>query len=139
MHLEIPPDRCRIRGVPGVDETGVLYSIEDARRRGFDLSPARKLLEEIIAQWNPAQIWLFGSRARRTEVPGSDWDLLVIVPDDTREAEFEPDVAWQIRVRGGVPADIVPCRVSDFRAARDVVNTLSYEAAHNGVLAYGRG
>jgi predicted nucleotidyltransferase len=113
-------------------------TIERARRSGLDLNPARKLLEGIIARWNPLQIWLFGSRARREETPDSDWDFLVVVPDEVREAELDPKVSWQLRVRGGVPADVIPCRASDFGSARETVNTLSYEATHHGVLAYAR-
>jgi uncharacterized protein len=116
----------------------VFESIESARVRGLDLSPARKLLEEIVSQWDPLQIWLFGSRSRGTATADSDWDLLVIVRDETKESEIDLDSAWRIRVEGGVSADVIPCRDSEFRAARDVVNTLSYEAAHNGILAYGR-
>lgn len=114
-------------------------TIENARRKGLDLAPARLLLHEIIARWNPLQIWLFGSRARHEETVESDWDFLVVVSDDLRESELDPRVAWQVRVRGGVAADVIPCRASDFGEARNTVNTLSYEAAHRGVLAYARG
>jgi predicted nucleotidyltransferase len=121
------------------DVTEVLKeSLEKARREGLDLGPARKLLEEIIQRWNPLQIWLFGSRARKQSSADSDWDFLVVVPDETRETDLEPAITWEIRVRGGVAADLVPCRASDFSLARDVVNTLSYEATHHGVLTYAR-
>lgn len=113
-------------------------TIERALRAGVDLGPARRLLEEIIARWDPLQIWLFGSRARQEEKPDSDWDFLVVVPDNVGEAELDPAVGWQLRVRGGVPADVIPCRATDFGSARNTVNTLSYEVAHHGLLAYAR-
>lgn len=128
---------ARFPGVTAAEQT-LESTIESARRSGVDLSPARTLLEEIIARWDPLQIWLFGSRARREETPDSDWDFLVVVPDEVRDAELDPKVGWQVRVRGGVPADVIPCRASDFGSARDTVNTLSYEATHHGLLAYAR-
>jgi len=102
------------------------------------LTAARRLLDAIVARWNPHQVWLFGSRARGTQTPGSDWDLLVVVPDETPQSALTTESAWKIRVDGGVAADIVPCTVTDFAEYRDVVNTLSYEAAHHGILVYGR-
>lgn len=112
--------------------------LRDRKGRMLDVTPARRLLDAIIERWNPHQIWLFGSRARGTETSDSDWDLLVVVPDDTPASVLTTETAWKLRVDGGVAADIVPCSLSDFREYRDVVNTLSYEAAHNGVLVHGR-
>jgi len=62
----------------------------------------------------------------------------VVVPDETPQSALTTESAWKIRVDGGVAADIVPCTVTDFAEYRDVVNTLSYEAAHHGILVYGR-
>ena len=35
-------------------------------------------------------------------------------------------------------ADVLACRASEFEAGRTTPNTLAFEAAHNGVLVYGR-
>ncbi|WP_346660328.1 nucleotidyltransferase domain-containing protein [Nannocystis pusilla] len=40
---------------------------------------------------------MFGSRARGEATEDSDWDLLVVVPDDTPDDELDPLVAWQLR------------------------------------------
>ena len=119
-------------------DSGASAELRDQTGRQLDLTPAKRLLEAIVARWNPNQIWLFGSRARGTQTSDSDWDLLVVVPDETPESTLTPEIAWRLRVDGGVAADIVPCSFSDFAEYRDVVNTLSYEAAHHGVLVYGR-
>ncbi len=115
-----------------------LIEVRDLRGRFLDLTPARKLLEAIVDRWQPRQIWLFGSRVRGSDRRESDWDLLVVVPDGTPDSKLGPRAVWDLRLAGGVPADIVPCAMSDFAEYRDVVNTLAYEAAHNGVLIYGR-
>lgn len=100
----------------------------------LDLRPLRTLLARIEAKYHAEQIWLFGSRARGGATPWSDWDVFVVVPDETNECDLDPVVAWQLQRGSGVHADVIPCRASDFRGARDTVNTLAYVVAHEGVL-----
>lgn len=119
-------------------ESGLRADLRDGQGRNLDLTAARRLLDAIVAHWNPHQVWLVGSRARGTQTPESDWDLLVVVPDGTPQSALTAEIAWKLRVDGGVAADIVPCSLTDFTEYRDVVNTLSYEAAHHGILVYGR-
>src|SRR3954467_14827801 len=100
----------------------------------LDLAPTGNLLDKVISTWHPKQIWLFGSRARGDASPASDWDLLIVVPNDCDEELFEPLRSWQVRKDAGVRADLVPCRVRDFEEDRNTPNTLAYEASANGVL-----
>ncbi len=100
------------------------------------MSPTGDLLNRVIDAWRPTQIWLFGSRARGDANPTSDWDLLVVVPDDSGDEVFDPLHIWQIRRDAGVRADLVPCRVRDFEEDRSTPNTLAYEASANGILLF---
>ncbi|MBI4602286.1 MAG: nucleotidyltransferase domain-containing protein [Planctomycetes bacterium] len=111
---------------------------KDRHGSTIDVDPIRPLLERILVVWRPAQIWLFGSRARGDALPGSDWDLLVVVPDETAEANFDPVIGWQMQKECGVRADVVPCRARDFREDRSTHNTLAFEAVMQGVLLYER-
>lgn len=113
---------------------------EITNRRGerVDLSDVRKLLERIVDRWNPRQIWLFGSRARGHAHAASDWDFLVVVPDETPDTELDPRGAWQVRKQLRVAADILLCTFGEFAAYRSVPNTLAYEAFHHGVLVHER-
>lgn len=99
----------------------------------LDLSPIRALLARIEAQYHPEQVWLFGSRARGDARPESDWDLFVVVPDDTRDDQLDLLFLWRLKRGSGVPADVIACRASEFREACDTVNTLSYAVATEGV------
>lgn len=110
--------------------------MSDATR--IDLSPLRGLLTRIAATWHAEQIWLFGSRARGEASAESDWDLLVVVPDATDDESVDPVAAWRLARESGVPADIVPCRATDFREDQRTPNTLAYEATARGVLVYER-
>ena len=103
----------------------------------INLSGARRLLDLIVSALRPSEIWLFGSRARGNAGPSSDWDLLVVVPDDAPDVD-DPLTGWRLTKQSGVPSDVILCRDSEFRDARETPNTLSYEAAHHGVLIYGR-
>ena len=49
-----------------------------------------RLLACVVDAWDPLEIWLFGSRARGDAREHSDWDLLVIVPDDAPEQLLDP-------------------------------------------------
>jgi predicted nucleotidyltransferase len=110
---------------PGAPTTGAA--------RSLDLRPIGTLLARIEAQYHPEQVWLFGSRARGDAGPESDWDLFVVVPDDTREEQLDLLFVWRMKRGSGVLADVIACRASEFREACDTVNTLSYAVATEGV------
>ncbi len=103
-----------------------------------DLHPIGSLVEQIVTLWHPLEIWLFGSRARGEAVADSDWDLLVVVPDDLAEDQLDPLIAWRLQKGAGVRAEIVPCRATDFAEDRSTPNTLAYEAATRGLRVYER-
>jgi predicted nucleotidyltransferase len=102
-----------------------------------DMGLAR-LIERIVESMAPEAIYLFGSRARGTECPDSDYDILVIVPDTAPDATMAPDATYDLARSARVAADVVTCRRAGFDRWRDEVGTLSYEATHFGRLVYGR-
>lgn len=107
--------------------------VSTGRAPPLDLRPLQTLLARIEAQYHPEQIWLFGSRARGDARPESDWDLFVVVRDDTPEEQLDLRFLWQLKRGCGVPADVIACRAGEFREALDTVNTLSYVVAKEGV------
>jgi uncharacterized protein len=106
----------------------------DAHGTELDLRPLQMLLARIEEKFHAEQVWLFGSRARGNAGTSSDWDLFVVVPDETDDHDPDPRVAWRLQRGSGVHADVIACRATDFRNARDTVNTLSYVVAREGVL-----
>ena len=103
----------------------------------LDLSPIKRLLALIEERCRPVAVWLFGSRAKGTADPESDWDLLVILPDSV-PFEKQDDVvdAIQLRSLSQVNADILTCSESDFKSATSIPNTLAYEVARTGFPLY---
>jgi len=100
----------------------------------IDLRPIQALLDRLVSSWRPRDIWLFGSRARGTAVPDSDWDLLVVVPDDLAPPGFDnPMTVWKMKQGTGVRADVLLCRTSELEDDRRTHNTIAYDAAVEGV------
>lgn len=94
------------------------------------------VLDTLLEALRPEEIWLFGSRARGTHGPDSDWDLLVVIPDDD-----DPDALEGHTVLGKLRRariEVFPVRRADFEEARNVVGTLSHIAATQGVRVHGR-
>lgn len=96
------------------------------------------LLSRIIDRMRPEQIWLFGSRARGSARPMSDWDLLVVLPDDATEDELDLMYAWQTVRDLRIPADVIPVRRSEFEEARDHAGTLVRTVVGEGRRIYAR-
>ena len=97
-----------------------------------------RAVARIVDVMRPEAIYLFGSRARGDAQLDSDYDLLVVVPDDASPEERSLHATTRIERDPGVALDIVPCRRSVFERRRDSVGTLSYLATHEGRLVYGR-
>ena len=98
----------------------------------------KRAIGPIVEAMRPEAIYLFGSHARCDAGRDSDYDLLVILPDDAPAARRSLRATAEIPRDPGVPLDIVPCRRSVFESRRDRVGTLSYQATHEGRLVYGR-
>lgn len=95
------------------------------------------VIDRIVEVLSPDQIWLFGSRARGTAGPESDWDLLVVVPDSA--AMPLDNEAWRaLRDVRRQRIEIVPIRRSEFEADQREFGALAYVATTTGRLVYGR-
>lgn len=95
------------------------------------------LLDRIVPALNPEAVYLFGSRARGDFHEDSDYDLLVVVPDDTPRERRTMNYAYASNADTGIPADIFPCTRAAFDKYKDRGGTLSYEASHFGRRVYG--
>ena len=55
-----------------------------------------EILRRLIEAYQPERIYLFGSHARGDAGPDSDFDLLVIVPDDAPQERTRSRLAYQV-------------------------------------------
>jgi len=93
----------------------------------------RQLVHLARERLRARQIWLFGSRARGDAYAESDWDILLILPNDASDQELDATVAWRVGHDAGLMADVVSDREEDVRAAVDVENTLAFVVAREGI------
>jgi len=101
-------------------------------------APLERLMRRVVEVMNPLEVWLFGSRAEDRARATSDYDLLVVMPDGTPEAELDPVRAWRLGWDVRVTADIVPCTRSEFDEEKDELDSLPRAAMLRGRKIYER-
>lgn len=94
------------------------------------------LRDRLVASLHPRMIWLFGSRARGDGHADSDFDLLVVLPDNLPEAAYGHKAVAAPLVACGLPFDVVPCSWEDFMTDREVPGSLVNRAVTEGRLLY---
>ncbi len=100
------------------------------------------VLDEVISRLarglKAERIYLFGSRASGQAGPGSDYDLLVVVPHSDlprhqREA-LSYDLLWGLTT----PVDVIVLTRAEFRRFAQVKTSLAATAKAKGILLYGK-
>ena len=98
----------------------------------------RVVLERLIEHYAPLEVSLFGSRYRGDYKDSSDWDLLVLVPDDAGDEVFDPYLAWEISRDCGIHVDIVVECIGDFYGSVGVANSLAREIVNERRILHRR-
>ncbi len=101
-----------------------------------DLVPPA-LLDRVVRYFDPEAVILFGSHAEGVAGPDSDFDLVVILPENAPREMHTLRAGWESRRGWHGAADIVPCDRAWFEAKRGVVNSLAWIAATRGVVVHG--
>lgn len=73
-----------------------------------------ELLRRLVPAYQPERVYLFGSRARGEAGPDSDYDLLLVVPDDASADRRRSKLAYEVLRGTGVAADVLVCTRSWF-------------------------
>jgi len=95
--------------------------------------------ESILANVQAESIYLFGSYANGTPNKDSDFDIYVVVPDDTKDmAELYGHIRVLIsRKKKFVPIDLQIEYSSVFNRRKNWVGTLEKEVVQKGFVLYG--
>lgn len=96
----------------------------------------REVIRRLIAAYDPERIYLFGSVARGDAGPDSDYDILIIVPDDAPEDRRRSRLAYQALRGTGTAADVVVWAKSSFERRAHVVASLPATVLREGKLLY---
>ncbi len=100
-----------------------------------------ELVQTIVTEVNPAQIVLFGSRARGENRPDADVDLLVVEDAAALEAQGRRKEAARIRRalwRFPVPIDVLLFSSKEVESWRTTTNHVIARALRQGRVLYDR-
>jgi len=111
----------------------------DIQRQVLDDDPAlREIVQCLAAAYHPLKIYLFGSKARGTAGPDSDYDLLIVMSDDAppelRSSKLAYQSLWGVGV--GKPTDVLVCPAEWFNSRATVVSSLPATVLREGKLLY---
>jgi predicted nucleotidyltransferase len=144
----LDPDRLRyemvfVRDVLGADQLSGAYRFirEPESAYETDRQVAERLKELVLQSEGDRvrRIILFGSRARGDARPDSDYDLLVVMGDLTREEHKERLLALYRAFEGvGVVAEPWIMSETYFEETKEVIGGLAYPANKEGMMLYAR-
>ena len=103
----------------------------------FSIVP-EELLRPVVTYFNPKRVILFGSQANGRADSDSDFDLMVVVDDDTPQERFSWQARYEARRNYHRAVDLLLCRESVFAAKARIPATLAHTVANEGVIVYER-
>ena len=97
-----------------------------------------EIIRRLVEAYKPLRIYLFGSKARGDEGPDSDYDLMVVVPDDAAPERKRSRLAYERLWGTGTAADVLVWTEEDFHSRRDLKASLPATILREGKLVYQR-
>ena len=96
-----------------------------------------EIVHRLVAAYQPESIYLFGSVARGDAGPDSDYDLLVVVPDDAPPRRRRSRLAYEALRGTGTAAGVLVCTSSYFDDRRTLKVSLPGTMLGEGRLLHG--
>ncbi|HUE86645.1 MAG TPA: nucleotidyltransferase domain-containing protein [Vicinamibacterales bacterium] len=95
-----------------------------------------EIVHRLVTAYQPERIYLFGSHARGDAGADSDYDLLVVAPEDApqerRDSKLAYEVLWGVRAA----ADVIVWEKPRFERRSRVVCSLPATVLREGRLLY---
>jgi predicted nucleotidyltransferase len=95
-----------------------------------------EIVRRLADAYHPRSIYLFGSKARGEAGPDSDYDLLVVVPDNAPPDRRRSRLAYEALRGTATAADVVVCTQSHFEARRHLRASLPGTVLREGRLLH---
>jgi len=95
-----------------------------------------EIVRRLVEAYHPDRIYLFGSRARGEVGPDSDYDLMVVVPDDAPAERHESRLAYGVLWGTGTAADVLVWTRTQFESRVHVVASLPAGIMREGRLVH---
>ena len=96
-----------------------------------------EIVRRLVDAYEPLQVYLFGSKARGDSGPDSDYDLLVVVPDEAPSERRRSRLAYEALRGTGIAADVLVCTRSYFEPRRSLKASLPGTILREGRLLHG--
>jgi len=96
-----------------------------------------EITARLVQEFSPEKVVLFGSRARGTQSPGSDFDLFLVVPESQERPAQRARRAYRCMRGIRTPTDIIVRTRSEYERFLPVIASLEARVAREGVVLYG--
>src|SRR6266567_2338685 len=93
-----------------------------------------EVVRRLVEAYLPERIYVFGSVARGDAGPDSDYDILVIVPDDAPPERLRSRLAYRALRGTGTAVDVVVWPKSNFERRARVAASLPATVSREGLL-----
>ena len=95
-----------------------------------------EVVRRLVEVYQPVRIYLFGSVARGEAGPNSDYDILVVVPNDARPEHRRSRAAYEALWGTGVAADVLVLTVDQFDSRIHLAASLPATVLREGRLLH---
>ena len=103
----------------------------------IDRDPAlAEILRRLVDAYTPERVYLFGSMARGDADADSDYDLMLVVPDEAAPERRDSDLAYKVLRGTGVAADVLVWTRHQFDRRAHVVASLPATILREGRLLH---
>lgn len=94
------------------------------------------IVRHLVEAYRPERVFVFGSTARGGAGPDSDYDLLLVVPDDSEPERTRSRLAYEVLRGTGVAADVLVWTRTRFDSRSRVVTSLPATVLREGRLVH---
>jgi predicted nucleotidyltransferase len=105
--------------------------------RSYDDIIIEEATRRLVMELRPTSVYLFGSRARGTATPGSDFDFFIVVPANDERPLRRAQRANRALRGLDISKDIVVTTSDRFDRFKRLESSLEHEVATEGRLLYG--
>lgn len=95
-------------------------------------------VDDIVRQFNPVRVILFGSVAKGEDGPDSDLDFLVVLDpfDKAQRARLMGKI--RMAIRAPVPIDVFVTDITECERRKDVIGSMHYWPLREGKVVHER-
>ncbi|MBU1670087.1 MAG: nucleotidyltransferase domain-containing protein [Actinobacteria bacterium] len=129
--IRVTPEAVRAFLEKGVAACQTGHAPRATGDRALDEAVAR-----LVEAYHPERVYLFGSRARGEAGRDSDYDIMLIVPDDAPDERRRSRMAYEKLWGTGVAADVLVWTRGYFESRADSRASLAATVLREGRLLY---